>query len=103
MHGRKASNDPIRKSGESMRSITSKLRVTVFGLVMLFGSGLLSLAYGQVTVEAASLMTTPVYLVEGTKQVSQGTGFFYGNKNSLGVIDTVFLVTNYHVITGQSP
>src|SRR5687767_865639 len=60
-------------------------------------------AFGQVTVEAASLMTTPVYLLEGTKQVSQGTGFFFGIKNPQGVIDTVFLVTNYHVVTGHSP
>jgi len=60
-------------------------------------------AYGQVTVDAASLMTTPVYLLDGTKQISQGTGFFFGNKNPAGVIDTVFLVTNYHVVTGHSP
>jgi hypothetical protein len=60
-------------------------------------------AYAQVTVEAASLMTTPVYLLDGTKQVSQGTGFFFGIKNLNGVIDTVFLVTNYHVVTGHSP
>ena len=60
-------------------------------------------AYAQATVEAASLMTTPVYLLEGTRQVSQGTGFFFGIKNLNGVIDTVFLVTNYHVVTGHSP
>jgi hypothetical protein len=60
-------------------------------------------AYGQVTVEAASLMTTPVYLLDGTRQVSQGTGFFFGIRNPSGVIDTVFLVTNYHVVTGHSP
>jgi hypothetical protein len=60
-------------------------------------------ANAQTTVEAASLMTTPVYLLDGSRQVSQGTGFFYGNRNSLGIIDTVFLVTNYHVVTGNSP
>lgn len=60
-------------------------------------------ARAQVTVEAASLMTTPVYLFDDTRQVSQGTGFFYGVKNAAGVIDTVFLVTNYHVVTGHSP
>jgi len=60
-------------------------------------------ADAQVTVEAASLMTTPVYLFDQTRQVSQGTGFFYGVKNAAGVIDTVFLVTNYHVVTGHSP
>ncbi|MEO6222768.1 MAG: trypsin-like peptidase domain-containing protein, partial [Vicinamibacterales bacterium] len=51
----------------------------------------------------ASLMTTPVYLLDGSRQVSQGTGFFFGIKNQAGVIDTVFLVTNYHVVTGHSP
>lgn len=76
--------------------------------VNLLGTALLAAiaaapAYGQVTVEAASLMTTPVYLLDGTKQVSQGTGFFFGVKNLAGVIDTVFLVTNYHVVTGHSP
>lgn len=60
-------------------------------------------AHSQPSVEAASLMTTPVYLVNGSKQVSQGTGFFFGIKNGAGVIDTVFLVTNYHVVTGNSP
>src|SRR6185503_18523606 len=72
-------------------------------LVVLLGRGTVVPAYGQVTVEAASLMTTPVYLLDGTKQVSQGTGFFFGIKNPAGVIDTEFLVTNYHVVTGHSP
>jgi len=60
-------------------------------------------ARAQVSVEVASLMTTPVYLLEGNRQVSQGTGFFFGVKNPAGVIDTVFLVTNYHVVTGHAP
>jgi hypothetical protein len=60
-------------------------------------------AHAQEPVEAASLMTTPVYLFENERQVSQGTGFFYGVKNPAGVIDTVFLVTNYHVVTGHPP
>lgn len=60
-------------------------------------------AAAQATVEAASLMTTPVYLFDGTRQVSQGTGFFYGVENASGVIGTVFLVTNYHVVTGHTP
>jgi hypothetical protein len=77
-------------------------RVTLLCTAWLAGIGTAP-AYGQVTVEAASLMTTPVYLLDGTKQVSQGTGFFFGNKNPAGIIDTVFLVTNYHVVTGHSP
>lgn len=60
-------------------------------------------ALAQPTVEAVSLMTTPVYLFQGNRQVSQGTGFFYGVPNASNVIDTVFLVTNYHVVTGNSP
>jgi hypothetical protein len=55
------------------------------------------------SVEAASLMTTPVYLFQSNRQISQGTGFFYGIPNASNVIDTVFLVTNYHVVTGNSP
>jgi len=57
----------------------------------------------QATVEPASLMTTPVYLFQGNRQISQGTGFFFGIPNASNVIDTVFLVTNYHVVTGNSP
>src|SRR5689334_5671027 len=77
----------------------SKILLTV-PVLFVFGPGQ---ANAQITVDAASLMTTPVYLLDGSRQVSQGTGFFYGNKNSLGIIDTVFLVTNYHVVTGNSP
>ncbi len=76
--------------------------VLVCGLVVLVSVGTQP-AEAQVTVEAASLMTTPVYLFDHDRQVSQGTGFFYGVKNLSGVIDTVFLVTNYHVVTGHSP
>lgn len=60
-------------------------------------------AEAQPAVEYASLMTTPVYLFQGTRQVSQGTGFFYGVQDAAGVFETVFLVTNYHVVTGHSP
>ncbi|MCR4374426.1 MAG: serine protease [Acidobacteria bacterium] len=68
----------------------------------LFGFGVAP-ALAQATVEYPSLMTTPVYLFNGTRQVSQGTGFFYGVQNAAGVVETVFLVTNYHVVTGHSP
>lgn len=75
--------------------------------VALCVSGLLGVgvpsAQAQPTVEFASLMTTPVYLFNGTLQVSQGTGFFYGVRNAANVVETVFLVTNYHVVTGHSP
>ncbi len=77
-------------------------RVTAWCAAWLIGIGTAP-AFGQVTVEAASLMTTPVYLLDGTRQISQGTGFFFGIKNPSGIIDTVFLVTNYHVVTGHPP
>jgi hypothetical protein len=56
-------------------------------------------------VDPQSLMTTPVHLFKGAREVSQGTGFFYGNMRAdqPGEIDTVFLVTNYHVLTGHAP
>jgi len=47
-------------------------------------------------------MTTPVLLFNGSREVSQGTGFFFANLNSQGD-DAAFLVTNYHVVTGRSP
>lgn len=81
-----------------MRSL---LQVTLAALVTLCGTG--RAAEAQPQVEAFSLMTTPVYLFQGNRQISQGTGFFYGVPNANNVIDTVFLVTNYHVITGHSP
>jgi len=80
-----------------MRSL---LQVTLAVLVILFGTGR---AMAQPLTEPFSLMTTPVYLLQGSQQISQGTGFFFGIPNAGNVIDTVFLVTNYHVITGHSP
>ena len=53
--------------------------------------------------EPASLMTTPVVLMSGTRAVSQGTGFFFASTTIDGKPDTVFLVTNYHVVTGRPP
>lgn len=84
-----------------LRDVNS-LHVTLMSLALLMTCGA-SQANAQISVEVASLMTTPVYLLDGTRQVSQGTGFFFGVKNQQGVIDTVFLVTNYHVVTGHSP
>jgi hypothetical protein len=54
-------------------------------------------------IEAASLMTTPVLLFNGARQMSQGTGFFFANTTADGAPDTVFLVTNVHVVTGHPP
>ncbi|MCC7185324.1 MAG: trypsin-like peptidase domain-containing protein [Acidobacteria bacterium] len=72
-------------------------------LVMMLVPAAAAHAQPPLTVEPVSLMTTPVYLFQGNRQISQGTGFFYGVANAANVIDTVFLVTNYHVVTGNSP
>ena len=62
------------------------------------------LAARQSDLDPMSLMTTPTLLISGTRQVSQGTGFLYASMKPNGVdIDTVFLVTNYHVVTGNDP
>jgi len=53
--------------------------------------------------EAPSLMTTPVILMNGNRPISQGTGFFFASTTVDGAVDTVFLVTNYHVVTGRAP
>ena len=58
----------------------------------------------QAELEPMSLMTTPVLLVSGARQVSQGTGFLYATTKPNGTdIDMVFLATNYHVVTGNEP
>jgi hypothetical protein len=56
-----------------------------------------------VDVEPASLMTTPVFLMNGRQAIQQGTGFFFASTKADGTPDTVFLVTNYHVVTGRTP
>ncbi|ELH4238927.1 S1 family peptidase [Serratia marcescens] len=50
-------------------------------------------------VNQLSLITTLVSLKDKGVPVSIGTGFFYQDVNS----GTIFLVTNYHVISGVSP
>jgi hypothetical protein len=57
----------------------------------------------QPAIETPSLMTTPVWLLNGNHAVSQGTGFFYATLKPDGTPRTVFLVTNYHVVTGHEP
>ncbi|MEX2411022.1 MAG: serine protease [Candidatus Paceibacterota bacterium] len=48
-----------------------------------------------------SLSTTPIWLHDDDKTVSQGTGFFYVQEVEEKQI--VYLVTNYHVLTGSAP
>ena len=59
----------------------------------------------QARVDPQSLMTTPVHLFSGASEMSQGTGFFYANMkpDRPKEVETVFLVSNYHVVTGHAP
>lgn len=52
-------------------------------------------------VEHVSLITTPIFLLKGDNVISQGTGFYYGLVKDKKQI--IFLVTNYHVLTGNPP
>lgn len=60
------------------------------------------LAAQQPVVDPMSMMTSPVLLAQGNRTVSQGTGFLYATTRG-GQPDMVFLVTNYHVVTGNEP
>jgi len=56
----------------------------------------------QMNVEHISMITTNVVLLKGDTIVSQGTGFYaalQGSENN----SVLFLVTNFHVLTGSSP
>jgi len=53
-------------------------------------------------VDHISLSTTPVFLYKNEQVVSQGTGFFYARQDT-NKSTVLFLVTNYHVLTGFSP
>ena len=71
------------------------------GALLLLSQGAVST---QADVDLQSLMTTPVILANGRRDVSQGTGFFFASTKADGVTaDRAFLVTNYHVVTGHSP
>ena len=52
-------------------------------------------------VDHLSLSTTPVHLFMENKLVSTGTGFYYLEQHQQDQV--LFLVTNYHVLTGASP
>ncbi len=71
-------------------------------IVVLAIISLISLGVNVMAVEHLSMTTTPVILLKGNEIVSQGTGFYYAltdsSKNTI-----LFLVTNYHVLTGYSP
>ncbi|TYO95747.1 trypsin-like peptidase [Geothermobacter ehrlichii] len=52
-------------------------------------------------IDHISLSTTPIFLRQGEQVVSQGTGFYFVKKNDENQV--LFLVTNYHVLTGSAP
>jgi len=52
-------------------------------------------------VDHISLSTTPIFLWKGTELVSQGTGFYYASIRKDQKV--LYLVTNYHVLTGSAP
>ena len=54
-------------------------------------------------VEHISMITTPILLLKGDTVVSQGTGFYYALRDSSKNAEIIFLVTNYHVLTGSAP
>ncbi|MCL4510452.1 MAG: serine protease [Bacteroidetes bacterium] len=57
----------------------------------------------QPNVEHLSMITTPVLLLKGNSIVSQGTGFYYALQDTAKNATVIFLVTNYHVLTGSAP
>lgn len=55
-------------------------------------------------VEHLSLITTPVILLNGEQEVSQGTGFYFVKKvQEEPEKHVLFLITNHHVLTGYPP
>lgn len=53
------------------------------------------------TIDHISLSTTPIFLRKGDNVVSQGTGFYFLTRDEENQV--LFLVTNYHVLTGSAP
>jgi hypothetical protein len=60
-------------------------------------------AYAQMNIEHISMITTPVLLLKGDSTVSQGTGFYFALQDTAKPGTILFLVTNYHVLTGSAP
>ena len=57
----------------------------------------------QPNIEHITMVTTPIILLKGDTAVGQGTGFFYGLIDTVKKGSVIFLVTNYHVLTGSAP
>lgn len=74
-----------------------KKQIIAIAIVLIINMGDKAMA-----VEHLSMITTPVILLKGTETISQGTGFYFGLQDS-SKGNVLFLVTNYHVLTGYSP
>lgn len=62
--------------------------------------------FGQINnlaVEHLSMLTTPIYLYKGDSAISQGTGFYIAKQDTVNKRESLYLVTNYHVLTGSAP
>lgn len=74
-----------------------KKQIIAIAIVLIINMGDKAMA-----VEHLSMITTPVILLKGNETISQGTGFYFGLQDS-SKGNVLFLVTNYHVLTGYSP
>lgn len=54
-------------------------------------------------VDHLSMITTQVLLCNADTVVSQGTGFYFIKKDTVNNQTSLYLVTNYHVLTGSAP
>jgi len=85
-----------------MKKQLSKRIVAIFLVIFVICLLIITIGGIAMAIEHLSMITTPVILLKGDKIVSQGTGFYYELRGSSQ--DTIlFLVTNYHVLTGYSP
>ena len=85
-----------------MKKQLNKRITTIFLVIFVICLLILTIGGIAMAIEHLSMITTPVILLKGDKAVSQGTGFYYEQKGSSQDV-ILFLVTNYHVLTGYSP
>jgi len=78
------------------------IKIASLALVGLLIRGTLVVAPVAPVVDHISLLTTPVWLYQGSTPVSVGTGFYFAKKIEPGK-EFVCLVTNHHVLTGFAP